>query len=191
MAHVPDGRAGTTQEQAADLPLDGLTDLEGAAVSAKEQALADVEALLLGGVEAAGEALEVVQVGVDGALGGRYGPHLAQDGGVVAVLEADPEALVGDVGRRQRLGLVGGDGGRVGRPIAAARDEGQEARAVHGQGHAEVVLGVGDRGYAQAGLGRVPQVRGHVDHVCYTHLGRWETGSYGSRSPGLCVVCIV
>lgn len=125
-----------TKQHAADLLLDGLADLERADVGGEEDALADIDALAAADGEAAGEALEGGQLGGDAALGGGDGGHLAHDGGVAAVLEADPEALLGDVGARERLGLERRHRRRVRRVLAAARHEGQEARAVHGQGHA-------------------------------------------------------
>lgn len=105
------------------------------------------------GIEAAGELLEHGQLRGDGALRGAQGRQLGEDGlaaVVDAVLEADPQALLGHVGGGQGGGLVGGDGLGVGRVRAAPRDEGEEAGPLQGQRDLHVVLGVREGGHAEA-----------------------------------------
>ncbi len=173
------------QKQAAELLLDGLPDLEGAAVGADEHGLAEGQALLVGGVEAADEELEGGQLGGDLALRGGDGGHGGEDGVVVGVLEAQPQTLAGGVGGRQGLGLEGADGGEVGRVRAAARHERQVARAVHRQRHAEVVLRVRDRGQPETGAGRVLQMRGHLDYGEDSHFRGGNGGNGRAGSAGV------
>lgn len=161
----------TTQDHSSHFPSQSLPRLQNTPVGGDEHALAQRHALdqAVLALEPSDDELEVLDGDVDGSL--RLSDHAdtLEDGLVVPVLEADPEAAGGHVG--------GGDGFRGlghllrGRGRAAAAVEGgEEACALQGEGEVEVVLGVYDGGHAEAGAGGILKVRARVDHVCETHL---------------------
>lgn len=163
----------TAQDHASHFPSQSLPRLQNAPVGGDEHALAQRHALdqAVLTLEPSYDELEVLDGDVDGSL--RLSDHAdtLEDGLVVPVLEADPEAAGCHVG--------GGDGFRgLGHLLrgrgrgAAAVEGGEEACALQGEGEVEVVLGVYDGGHAEAGAGGILEVRARVDSVCETHLER-------------------
>lgn len=68
-------------------------------------------------IETPRKALQLRQLSGDGPLGRSYRANRSHDGLAArgsVVLEADPQALAGDVGGRQGLGLEGRDGSGIG-----------------------------------------------------------------------------
>lgn len=166
------------EHQPARVLLQGLPNLQDAGVAGEEERLAGLEALDVVLVEAAGDAVQARDGHVDGALGGGYAADAPHEGvaAVGRVLEAQPQAARGDVGRRDGLGVKGqellGRGGFGPR----ARHRRQEARAVQGQGEEEVALVAGERRQPHTGAGAVLDVRAGVDDVVDAHFYWWGGG---------------
>lgn len=127
----------STEHQTAQVLFQSFPALKETAVSHEEDAFAEIETLdqAILGREAADDAVQVLDLDGDGPLGAVDVGHLAQDGLVVPVFEAEPEAACGNVG-------VGGRGRRLGELLrrrgvrASAVDGGDEAGAVQGEGEA-------------------------------------------------------
>lgn len=176
------GLLGAAEELAANLALDGLAQLEEAAVGAEIHDLAGLQAgdVVVG--VAAGELLQAGDTHPDALAGARDQRHAAEHGLVVKVLERQPQAARSDVGlRRGRVLVVGaGDG--------AARDGRQEALVLQAQHQGQHQLGVRHRRQAQALLGAVLQVRAHVRQVDQRHLAggvrRRRARSWGGEGRG-------
>lgn len=162
------------EQDSAHFSLDRLANLHDAPGRADVHALSQVEALLdePGGarVPSPGEALEVLELGGDGPGRPRDDLEVLHDGLVVAVLEADPEALARDGRGAERLGLVRGQRRGVRGYGAAARDERQETRPLERQEQVEIRRVPRRARQAQARLGGVLQVRAQMCKILKRHF---------------------